>query len=114
MPQYECFFFAVKSVAGAPKQLKEPTSDVFDYKRTKGMDKIHPTEKPIDLIRRLILLSSAKKELVFDPFAGSAATLVASILCDRKCLGIEMDTDYYNASMARIRNYMVEKELEDE
>ncbi|MAE81664.1 MAG: hypothetical protein CMB80_02925 [Flammeovirgaceae bacterium] len=114
MPQYECFFFAVKSVKGAPKQLKEPASDVFDYKRTKGMDKIHPTEKPIDLIRRLILLSSAKKELVFDPFAGSAATLVASILCDRKCLGIEMDIDYYNAAMARIRNYMVEKELEDE
>lgn len=113
MPQFEVFFFAVKSERGAPKQLKEPTSDVFDYKRAKGVDKIHPTEKPVELMKRLITLSSVKGELVLDPFAGSASTLVASLLLERRCIGIEMEKEYYDNAMGRLRNYMVEQELEE-
>jgi site-specific DNA-methyltransferase (adenine-specific) len=112
MPQSEFFFFAVKSVHGAPKQLKEATSDVFDYKRAKGTDKIHPTEKPIELIKRLITLSSAPGELILDPFAGSASTLISAALLDRRCIGIEQDKNYYEISMGRLQNYLVEKELE--
>ncbi len=112
MPQSEFFFFAVKNVDGAPKQLKEATSDVFDYKRAKGTDKIHPTEKPIELIKRLITLSSAPGELILDPFAGSASTLISAALLDRRCIGIEQDKDYYEISMGRLQNYLVEKELD--
>jgi len=113
MPQYELFFFAVKSEDGAPKQLKEATSDVFDYKRAKGIEKIHPTEKPIELMKRLITLSSTKDELVLDPFAGSGSVMVASMLLGRRGIGIEMDKDYYDQAMGRLRNYMVEKEIEE-
>jgi len=113
MPQYEFFFFAVKSEHGAPKQLKEATSDVFDYKRAKGTDKIHPTEKPVELIKRLITLSSTKGEIVLDPFAGSGSVMIASMLLGRRGLGIELDKDYYDTAMGRLQNYMVEKEIEE-
>jgi len=114
MPQYELFFFAVKSEDGSPKQLKEATSDVFDYKRAKGVDKIHPTEKPVELMKRLITLSSTKDELVLDPFAGSGSVMIASMLLGRRALGIELDKEYYDTAMGRLHNYMAEKKIEEE
>lgn len=56
--------------------------------------KLHPTQKPISLLRRLILNSSKVGDVVFDPFGGSGSTLIACHQTKRKCLIIEIDQEY--------------------
>lgn len=56
--------------------------------------KLHPTQKPISLLRRLILNSSKVGDVVFDPFGGSGSTLIACHQTKRKCLMIEIDQEY--------------------
>jgi len=54
----------------------------------------HPTQKPEKLIAKLILASSNKGDVVFDPFLGSGTTSVVAKKLGRKYLGIEMDKQY--------------------
>lgn len=56
--------------------------------------KLHPTQKPISLLRRLILNSSKVGDVVFDPFGGSGSTLITCHQTKRKCLMIEIDQEY--------------------
>jgi len=55
---------------------------------------LHPTMKPISLIRHLVLNSSQIGDYVFDGFGGSGSTLIACEQTKRKCLMIEMDPNY--------------------
>ena len=113
MPQYENIFFAAKVVEGHARQLKEPTTDVFTYTRPRT-DRIHPTEKPVELMKRLISLSSAKNEIVLDPFAGSATTLIAAAILERRAIGYELNQELYDAAFKRLSSYVVGLELEAE
>ena len=61
----------------------------------------HPTQKPIELMRRPILNHTKRKELVYDPFLGSGTTLVAAELTKRVCLGIELDAKYVDVAVTR-------------
>lgn len=62
----------------------------------------HPTQKPIDLLRKLVLLMSDKGELVFDPFMGSGSTGVASLIEGRKFVGCEIDSEYFDIANRRV------------
>jgi len=55
---------------------------------------LHPTMKPISLLRRLILNSTKVGDYVYDGFGGSGSTLIACEQTKRKCLMIELDPDY--------------------
>ena len=55
---------------------------------------LHPTMKPVGLLRKLILNSSQIGDLVYDPFAGSGSTLIACENTKRRCLSIEIDPGY--------------------
>lgn len=55
---------------------------------------MHPSTKPLDLIRRLILNSTRINDIVFDGFLGSGTTLLACEQTKRICIGVEMDTEY--------------------
>lgn len=107
MPQYEAFFFACKNTKGAPRRLTEATADVFSYPR--GKDRIHITEKPNELLKRLITLSTAPGEVVFDPFAGSGSTLVAALICDRRAFGIEKDKENFEWAHGRLKSIAMEE-----
>lgn len=61
----------------------------------------HPTQKPVELMRRPILNHTKRKELVYDPFLGSGTTLVAAELTERVCLGIELDAKYVDVAVTR-------------
>jgi site-specific DNA-methyltransferase (adenine-specific) len=61
----------------------------------------HPTQKPIDLLVRIILASTDKNDLVLDPFTGSSTTGLAAALNDRKFVGIDMEKKYLDLSMKR-------------
>lgn len=64
--------------------------------------KIHPTQKPIELLKILINNSSDEKGIVLDPFSGSGSTCVACINTDRKFIGIELDKNYFEIARKRI------------
>jgi len=62
---------------------------------------LHPTMKPISLLRRLILNSSERGQIVCDPFGGSGSTLLACEQTHRKCLMMELDPEYCAIIIAR-------------
>ena len=57
--------------------------------------KLHPTQKPIGLLKRLIELFTDENEVVIDPCAGSGSSLVAAIELNRKAFGFEIDKEFY-------------------
>ena len=61
----------------------------------------HPTQKPVELMRRPILNHTKRGELVYDSFLGSGTTLAAAELTERVCLGIELDPKYVDVIVAR-------------
>jgi len=62
----------------------------------------HPTQKPLSLIERIILASTAPNDTVLDPFTGSSTTGVAAVRHDRHFIGIDTDTDYLELSVKRL------------
>ena len=64
--------------------------------------KVHPTEKPVDLLKFYIANSSKENDIVFDPFAGSGSTGVAALELHRRFLGCELDTTYCKIAEKRI------------
>jgi DNA modification methylase len=63
----------------------------------------HPTQKPIELMRRPILNHLRRDELVYDLFLGSGTTLVAAELTGRVCRAIELDPKYVDVAVKRWR-----------
>ena len=66
-------------------------------------NKTHPTEKPIELMKFYIANSSNIDDLVFDPFSGSGSTLIAAKELGRKYLGCEIDKEYYDIALDRLK-----------
>lgn len=64
----------------------------------------HPTQKPVELLTRIILASTRENDLVLDPFCGSSTTGVASILLNRKYVGIDFEEEYLHLSKKRIED----------
>ena len=62
----------------------------------------HPTEKPEELIERIVLLGSKEGDLVLDPFLGSGTTGVIAKRLNRNFIGIELDKKYLNIAQERI------------
>jgi site-specific DNA-methyltransferase (adenine-specific) len=54
----------------------------------------HPTQKPVALLEKLILISSNENDLVLDPFLGSGSTLAACRMTNRRCIGFEKDSQW--------------------
>ena len=61
----------------------------------------HPTQKPVDLMRRPILNHTKRGQLVYEPFLGSGTTLAAAELTERVCCGIELDPKYVDVIVQR-------------
>jgi len=79
-------------------------TDVWDDIKFYGeKNRFHPTQKPIDLINRLVLASSNPGDIVLDPFMGSGTTAEACVNFGRHYVGFEIDEDYYNKSLDRLK-----------
>ena len=61
----------------------------------------HPTQKPVDLLKRIVLASTNKNDLVLDPFTGSSTTGLATYLYGRKFIGIDTEKKYLDLSKER-------------
>lgn len=73
-------------------------------KAEKGETNTHITVKPIELIKHLIEIFSKENSLVLDPFLGSGTTAVACRLSSRRCIGIEINEEYYNIALERVQS----------
>lgn len=89
-PNYETGFFEFPSESGS------------------AFMRIHPTQKPVSLIKKLIEIHSNQGDIVLDPFMGSGSTAIASLETNRKYIGFEIDNEYYKSSQERLNNYMKE------
>lgn len=76
--------------------------NVFTYKSPSPQNRIHPTQKPLGLIRELTRLFSQQGDLVLDPFAGSATTVCAALELRRKVIAFESDERHYMAACERL------------
>jgi len=63
---------------------------------------VHPTQKPIKVLSRLVKLATNPGDLVFDPFMGVGSSGVAALQLDRRFTGIEIDPVYFRAAEKRI------------
>ena len=82
------------------------TPDVLEVPNKKHKDSIgqnfHDTEKPVELMKILIENSTNEKQLVLDPFVGIGATPVACMQSNRRFIGTEIDTKYFNVVKDRL------------
>ena len=99
---YEAFFLCMK---GRRALNKLGQTNVFVEPRVAPQRKIHPTQKPHSLLRRIIEQSSQAGELVIDPFAGSSSTLLAAFETKRQAWGCELDKEYYGQGVLRLEEF---------
>ncbi len=71
--------------------------------KNKYGDTLHPTQKPLKLIKHFVKISSNIGDTVLDPFSGTGTTNVACKMLNRKCLGIEINEEYYLSSVKRLK-----------
>ena len=76
-----------------------------------GVNKIHPTQKPIALISYIVNASTKEGDTVLDPFMGSGTTAIACIREKRNFIGFEKSEEYWRKSMERIRNELSQQTL---
>lgn len=72
---------------------------------------VHPTQKPLELMTRIINMFTNKGDLVLDFTAGSGTTILACQKLDRNYIGIEKDETFYNLMKERIKNEKIKKKL---
>lgn len=75
---------------------------------------LHPTVKPVALIRDALLDCSARGDRVLDPFLGSGSTLIAAERVGRRCRGIEIDPLYVDTAIRRWQRYSGETAIHAE
>lgn len=76
---------------------------VLLFKTDKQKSALHPTQKPLELIRWLVRTYSNIGDLVFDGFSGSGTTALTCILEHRRFIGSELDPHYYELACARLK-----------
>ncbi|MCK9293402.1 MAG: site-specific DNA-methyltransferase [archaeon] len=89
------------NISESGKQMRS----VWSIPLTSKFEKIngpHPTQKPIELLKRIILSSTDKGDLVLDPFNGSGTTGIVSKMYGRKYIGIDLENKYLDLTIKRL------------
>ena len=68
----------------------------------KEIPKIHPTQKPVNVLKRLIEIFTDEGDVVIDPVAGSGSTLRACAELNRSCYGFEIKKKYYKEAQEKM------------
>lgn len=98
---------------GSPRMMR----DVWIFPVVQGPERLHnedgralhPTQKPLELVRRTIVASSNAGDVVLDPFMGSGTTAVAAKQLGRSWIGFERDEAYIQAAKERVLNSRADK-----
>ena len=131
-PNLSCRYFthATETIIWAAKNAK--SRHTFNYKlmketnRGKQMKSVweirppepwekkfgkHPTQKPVALLERILLASSNEGDLVLDPFAGSATTLLAAFHLRRNAIACEFSLDFVHLAVKRLCSNLVQVQI---
>lgn len=100
---------------GAGKEIPETETNLYHPRSVlrfdsavRGNKSLHPTAKPLELVKWLVMSYSNRGGVVLDPFVGSGTTLAACALAGRHGIGIERDENYFNIAVQRLQQ--IEKE----
>lgn len=74
----------------------------IDWVKDTETPKVHPTQKPVPLLRRLIEIFTDPGDVVIDPCAGSGTTLLAAAQCGRKAYGFEIKKNFYKDAQEKV------------
>lgn len=74
----------------------------FDWVRDTDTPKVHPTQKPVPLLERLIEIFTDKDDVIIDPCAGSGSTLLAALKTGRRAYGFEIKKDFYKKATEQV------------
>ena len=85
-------------------------AQIFRFDNRTG-DKIHPTQKPIELYTWILSKYASKGDKILDTHVGSASSLIACKKLGFEFIGFEVNTEYYSAAMKRMQNTFVPKKL---
>ena len=97
--KYTFNYDAMKQM-NANKQMK----DVWTTSLTKPSEKKqgkHPTQKPLEILDKIILASTKENDLILDPFCGSSTTGISAVKLGRKYIGIDNEKEYLDLSIRR-------------
>ena len=131
-PNFSCRFLthSTEQIIWAKKNKESKTKHIFNYEILKKLNENkqmkdvwrfaaiapyektfgkHPTQKPLSLLVRLILMASNKDSIICDPFCGSGTTGIAANLLNRKFIGIEKEEEFINLSMKRKNELVIRK-----
>jgi len=97
-PMHECIVYAWRN---AHEFYKSNDRSILIYPKP-HKNVLHPSAKPVGLLRRLILNSSRRSALIYDAFAGSGSTAVAAEETGRRSVMIELDPHYCSVCLDRL------------
>lgn len=111
-PTHELIIFATNGKS--KRTFSNCESDVWRVRTINYTDpnKLHPSQKSVELMERMIKNSSLEGDTVLDPFAGSATTAVACINLNRNFIGYELDEKYFDIAKKRIDEALAKKAQE--
>lgn len=100
-----------------PEYLKKVYTDkypssILEFSNADQTNRLHPTQKPTNLLEYLIKTYTKENEVVLDNCMGSGSTGIACLNTNRNFIGIEMDENYFNVAKNRIEKH--EKGIEDD
>ncbi|MGF2053938.1 DNA-methyltransferase [Vagococcus fluvialis] len=85
------------------KQMKDVWTTSTTKKSEKSFGK-HPTQKPLEIIERIILASTEEGDVILDPFVGSGTTCVAATKLNRKSIGIDLEEEFIEIAINRVKD----------
>ncbi len=94
------FNYSLMRELNGDKQMK----DVWETSLTKPSEKKcgkHPTQKPMEILEKIILSSTDEGDLILDPFNGSGTTGIVASRLNRKYIGIEKEKEYFDLTIRR-------------
>ena len=102
---YEVIFLGVKGKGWVYKGARLPDlwcNDTGLFIPRMGTNRIHPTEKPVDLYKKIIEISTEPGDFILDPYVGSGSSAEAAYITGRMFLGYEIDKFYHKKATERI------------
>ena len=85
--------------------------NAISWSKDNQNEKIHPTQKPVKLLEKLISIFTDEGDVIIDPCAGSASTIIAAIRTGRSSFGFEIKKDFFRMAQYRIDNELNQSRL---
>lgn len=99
----------MKEINGG-KQMKDVWTSSTTKKSEKNFGK-HPTQKPLEIMDKIILSSSQEGDVILDCFMGSGTTIASAYRLNRRAIGIDLESDFVSIAKARIQNLEYQNQL---